>query len=121
MHDRGREYFVLRHQVTAESRGIDPVDLEIRDRTRLERVEGGIEPDLRDSLQIVHPVARQVTQAFLFPLAADRVVKENSFTDGKSHRGRVRADLFEFADVAAVLVFRGHKGPNLRDLLLLYV
>ena len=48
-------------------------------------------------------------------------MKEKRFTNGELRRGRVGADLFEFADVRCLLGFRGHERPEFIDFIALDV
>src|ERR1043165_1538868 len=48
-------------------------------------------------------------------------MKKNRFADGQSRRGRVRADLFELANVGFLFVFGREQRPDLRDLVALDV
>src|SRR5688572_7501879 len=99
VHDRRREDLVLSHQIAAQCDRINTFDLEIRYRTRLSRIERSIEPDLRNTFQIVHPVSRQVAKPFFLSLAADRVMKEDRLAYSKPHGGGMCADLFVLTNV----------------------
>src|SRR5689334_5049227 len=121
MQDRRREDMMLVEEVTADRVRIDPFDIHVRDRTRLIRLERSIESNLRNVLQTIHPVTRQVTQPRLFALAADAVMEEQRLSDREPRRRRVRSDLFKLANVTSLLRLSRHQRPELLDLVALDV
>src|SRR5205085_11925352 len=111
MHDRRRKNPMLTEQIIADCTRINSLNIHVRNRTRLLRIERSVETNLRYLLQTVHPVTREISESRLLPFAAYAVMKQQRLTNRQSRRRRMSADLFKLANVATLLRFRRHQRP----------
>src|SRR5882672_3901078 len=121
MNNRRRKDLVLTEKVTPDLARINAFDLHVGDGAHLLGIKRGVEANLRNVFETIHPIARKITQARFFALAADAVVKEYRFADGQLRRGGMRADLFELANVRLLLFFGSEQRPDLGDFVALHI
>src|SRR5205814_4093227 len=87
VNDRRRKDVMLTEEIAANLSLLEPFDLNIGNGAHLRRIERSVEADLRNALELIHPVPRQITQPRFLAFAADAVVKQQRFANSQLRRG----------------------------------
>src|SRR5882724_2718146 len=102
--------------MSAELAVIDSFDAEVRQAARLLRIVRSEDSHALDRLEPSCPAVLQKAEPRCFALAADTFVKCERLRNSVVIGGRVRADLFELANVTVLFLVGGHQWPQLPDL-----
>jgi hypothetical protein len=76
VYDRDGEDVVFVKEVFRDRFGIGAVDVDVGDGAGLFVVERGVEPNLGNVFEFVHPITRQESEPGFFAFGADRIVKQ---------------------------------------------